>query len=358
MSSARIRDHLAAFGLSRKEIETYLAILRRGEATTGDVADAADVSQGYVYEVAEALADRGLVSVDESANPTVLRARPPGEAVGELSTRLTELESAVENVYNQSEQVEAGFEVVRSRQSVERRIERHVADAIDEVFVVLPAPTFGRMRGALADAVERGVFVYCLLVGPDLESVVADEDDFGEVARVLRTWDARAPVFVLRDAAAGVIGSRGALTDRHGDSYAVAFNQPEVAGGFYGDVMGNVWSMADERFVADPVPLPNSFDHFRNGVTTAAQHVQAGRELVADLRVRDVETGGERTFSDAPVVAARQNLVEPTTSSFPVENSLVIEVDGETASVGGDYSGFGPYYEDFAAVNLRLLEAD
>jgi len=356
MSSARIRDHLAAFGLSRKEIDTYLAILRRGEATTGDVADAADVSRGYVYEVAETLAERGLVIVDESEALTMLRARPPAEAVSELSTRLTELESAVENVYSQPEQVEADLEIVRTRATVQRRVERHITDARSELFLVLPATSFGRLHGALADAVDRGVFVYCLLVAPGLDDLSTGSDDIGQFARVVRTWDDSAPVFVLRDAEAGLIGSHSLLTGHRSGDYAVAFNQREVSAGFYGNVISNVWPMGDQQFVADPIPLPNSFDHFRNGVTTVAQHLDAGRDLVADVQAIDTETGSERTLSEVPITAVKQSLVDPSTATFPVENSLLVEVDGETASVGGDYSGISSYHEDFAAGNIRIIE--
>ncbi|MFC6975081.1 hypothetical protein ACFQL1_11090 [Halomicroarcula sp. GCM10025709] len=35
MSGDALRDHLATFGLSEKEIEAYLAVLKAGTATTG-----------------------------------------------------------------------------------------------------------------------------------------------------------------------------------------------------------------------------------------------------------------------------------------------------------------------------------
>ncbi|MFB6150562.1 MAG: TrmB family transcriptional regulator [Haloarculaceae archaeon] len=357
MSESRIRKHLAAFGFSGKEIDTYLAVLRRGQATTGDVAAAADVSQGYVYDVAETLVDRGLVTVDESASPTVLRARPAAEAVAELSTRLSDLQSAVEDVYSEPTAVDVGFEVVRSRQTVERRVERFLADATHEAFLVVPATAFERVREAVAAAVDRGVYVYLLLVAPDVDSVADTVGDFGRYATAVRTWDARPPVFALRDARAGLVGSHGVLTGRHGDDYAVAFGQPEVANGFYGYLVSNAWSMAEPRFLAEPPGLPAAFDFFRNGVTTAARHVAAGRDLVADVDVTDTTTGAQRSLEGVPVVEVRQNLVEPTTASFPIENALTVEADAGRASVGGDYAGFGAYYEEFAARGLTLREA-
>jgi sugar-specific transcriptional regulator TrmB len=357
MSESRIGDHLEAFGFSRTEIETYLAILRRGQATTGDVADAADVSQGYVYEVADRLVDRGLVTVDESASPTVLRARPAAEAVAELSSRLSDLQSAIEDVYSEPATVDVGFEVIRSRQTGERRIERFLADATHEVFLVVPATAFERVRESIAAARERGATVYLCLVAPDVDVVSDAVADFDEYATVVRTWDARPQAFVLRDNRAGLVGSHGVLTGRHGDEYAVAFGQPEVANGFYGNMVSNVWSMAEPHHLAAPPDLPATYDFFRNGVTAAAIHRKTGREVVADLTVRDTENGGERTLEGAPVREVRQSIVDPATTRFPIENAIVVETDTGPLSVGGDTAGFDPYYEDVAARELTLRAA-
>ncbi|MEF8884185.1 MAG: TrmB family transcriptional regulator sugar-binding domain-containing protein [Haloarculaceae archaeon] len=357
MSESRVAEHLSAFGFSRKEIDTYLAVLRQGEATTGEVAAAADVSQGYVYEVTETLVDRGLVTVDEGASPAVLRARPAGEAITELSRRLSDLQSAVEDVYSEPAAVDVGFEMVRSRRTVERRAERFLADATHEVFLVVPATAFERLREAVAAARERGATVYLCLVAPDVDVVADAIADFGQYATVARTWDARPQAFVLRDNRGGLVGSHGVLTGRHGDEYAVTFGQPEVANGFYGNMVSNVWSMADSRFVADPPTLPVAFEYFRNGVTAAARHLREGRDLVADVDVVDTGTGAERTLADVPVVEVRQSLVEPESAAFPVENALVVDTDQGRVTVGGDSAGFDPYFEDFAARELTLRAA-
>jgi len=357
VSESRIADHLAAFGFSRTEVDTYLAVLRRGEATTGEIATAADVSQGYVYEVTESLADRGLVTVDESATPTVVRARPAAEAVAELSRRLADLQSGIADVYSEPAASDLGFELVRSRGTVERRVERFLADATHEVFLVVPATAFERLREAVAAARERGVTVYLCLVAPDVKVVTDAVADFDRYATVVRTWDARPHVFALRDNREGLVGSHGVLTGRHGDEYAVVFGQPEITNGFYGNMVSNVWSMAESRFVADPLGLPASFEYFRSGVTAAARHLHAGRDLVADVDVVDTTTEGERTLTGVPVVEARQTLVAPETSRFPVENALVVEIEQGRVSVGGDSAGFDPYFEDFAARELTLREA-
>ena len=358
MGDTRIADHLAAFGFSRKEIDTYLAVLGRGEATTGEIATAADVSQGYVYDVVGSLVDRGLVTVDEAASPTVVRARPAGEAVAELSRRLSDLQSGIADVYGGSAATgEVSFEMLRSRGTVERRIERFLADATHEAFLVVPATAFERLREDVAAARERGVTVYLCLVAPDVDVVADAVADFGTYATVVRTWDARPHAFVIRDNREGLVGSHGVLTGGHGEEYAVTFGQPEITNGFYGNMVSNVWSMADSCFVADPPALPATFEYFRSGVTAAARHLHAGRDLVADVDVVDTDSDGERTLTDVPVVEARQTLVDPETSTFPVENALVVETDQGRVSVGGDSAGFDPYFEDFAARELTLREA-
>lgn len=357
MGERQIRETLSAFGLSEKEADAYMAVLGRGEATTRAVSEAAGVSQSYVYEIAAALAQRGLVTVDESATPTKLRARPPEEAVDALSMHLSAFETAVEDAYNEPPETETGFEKVHSSQTVERRLDRQLSRATDEVFAIVPATSFSVIADALADAVSRGLFVYCLLVGDSAESYLADMDDPGQYAHVVRTWDGRPPLFVVRDGIGGVLASHGILTSRHGDGYAIAFDQREVASGFFGNYVSNVWPMGEQRFVAEPPELPATYSQFRSGVTAAALHTTAGHDVVADLEVVAIEGGESRTIEDAPIREVRQNLVAPATNAFPIENALVVETDEGLASVGGQTSGLGPYYEEWGANSVTIKRA-
>ncbi|WP_225332839.1 TrmB family transcriptional regulator [Halomicrobium urmianum] len=354
MSESQLRDALSAFGLSEKEVDAYLAVVRRGEATTRAVSAAADVSQSYVYEIAGELANRGLVTVDESETPTVLRARPPEEVVDALSMHVTELESAVADLYSEPSRSGPGFEVVRSHRTVRRRAQSHVDRAEHDVFCLVPAESFDAVREQLAAAVDRGVDVYCLLAGPTAESLVDGFEDPGEYATVVRTWDGRPPAFVLRDGDAGVLASSGMLRGRSSENYAVAFDQPEVASGFFGNYVSNIWPMGTQRFVAEPPALPATFDYYRTGVTAAALHQTAGHDLWADLEGIEVESGDDHAFEDVRVREVRQSLVEPATYTFPTESAFVVETDDGLASVGGLTSGLGPYYEEYAVERVTL----
>ena len=352
MSADTLREHLGTFGLSAKEIDAYLAILRAGEATTGDVSTAADVSQGYVYEIAEALVDRDLVVVDETASPTVLRARPPEEALGALSSRLEDLRDSVESLYTAPADDGAAVEIVHSRATVRARIERYLDDATEEAFLVLPAPEIAPLEDALAAARDRGVFVYLLAVTP----LSAEDVDWPAAADVVRTWDAAPPVTVVVDERRGVFGAHGILSGRHGDDYALSFSQREVAGGFLGNVVANFWPMGEERHVTDPDPLPAAYDHLRTAATNAALHRAAGRDLLADVTLTGLDSS-ERTYERVPVAEVRQGLVGDPTNDFPMENSLVFETPEGRLSAGNTQGGIRPFYEGYGATAVTLYSA-
>lgn len=355
MTAERVREHLTAFGLSGTEVDVYLGVLGVGTATTGEIAEAADVSQGYVYEVVGALADRGLVTVDESTSPTTIHARPPAEALSGFTDRLDELERAIEEYYAERERP-AGFEVVHSRPTVRKRALDAIESADHELVVAIPAVEFDHLAAALADAVARGVVVYLLLAGPESEDTFEGIDEPGRYADVIRTWDAQPPAFVLADELQGVMGPYAILAGRHGEESALSFCQPEVGSGFFGNVVSNVWPMGTTRFVGDPDPLPARYGHLRSAITNAVRHREAGRDIAVDLVAEDTETGQRESFEDVPVVEIRQSLVGESTATFPMENSLVFEVDGGQRSVGNRGGGIDPFLEDYAAVEVTLRE--
>ena len=353
MTAEEVREHLTAFGLSETEVKVYLGVLRVGTATTGEIAEAADVSQGYVYEVVGTLSERGLVSIDESTSPTTIHALPPEEALSDLSERLSDLESAIEDTYEAGAGT-AGFEIVHSRPTVRRRAVAALESAESEAVVVVPATEFEHLREALSAAVDRGVFVYLLLAAPDAAATAADIEHPGDYAHVLRTWEAEPPVFVLADEFRGVMGSHAILRGRHGEETALSFAQAEVGSGFFGNIVSNVWPMGTTRFVADPDPLPATYKHLRTAVSNAVLHRERGRELVADLLVEDTATGERATFEGVDVVALRQSLLGESTADFPMENSLVFESGGQQLSVGNRGGGIKPFLEDFAAIEVTL----
>jgi hypothetical protein len=114
--------------------------------------------------------------------------------------------------------------------------------------------------------------------------------------------------------------------------------------------------MGTTRFVGVPDPLPASYGHLRSAITNAVLHRDAGRDLAVDLVVEDTTTGEHESFEGVPIVEIRQSLVGESTATFPMENSLVFEVDGRRRSVGNRGGGIDPFLEDYAAVEVTLRE--
>ncbi|WP_436933875.1 TrmB family transcriptional regulator [Halovenus marina] len=364
MSERTVREALQTIGLSEKEIEAYITVLKQESATMGTVAEAGNISQSYVYEIANRLADRDLLTIDESETPTVLRARPPGETADALTTRIESFEEAASSIYDRTATGKAGFEVINVPRTVRRRVTDHIETAETELLLVVPAQSLSRILDLLEAAQRRDVMVYCLLFGTEkaIEETLASLDRPAEYFDVLRGWSGYPSLLVLRDGVAGLFGTHNALANPD-DSHAFAFTQHAVGGMLSSHVISNVWPLGEEKMIAEPLDLPRSFTNFRTAVTTATLYLQSDTPLVADLSVIDLETRAETTFESAPVRSVKQALIEPTEYDIPIECALVIETDDGLATVGGNISPerpteMGPYFDDYGATDVTLRFAD
>ncbi|EMA45555.1 TrmB family transcriptional regulator [Halobiforma nitratireducens] len=80
---------LAELGLSSYEARAYVALARGGTMTADEVADAADVPTGRVYDVLNSLVDRSLARADDGRPRTYVHVEPD-EAVNRLKQRRVE----------------------------------------------------------------------------------------------------------------------------------------------------------------------------------------------------------------------------------------------------------------------------
>lgn len=355
MDDATLTDTLERLGLSDKEIATYLSILDHGEAKASTIAEDAGVSKRYVYSVGEELEKRGFVEVNDHAVPTTLRARPPDEVVEHVTSELQSLGPALSARYNRAVEAEQQFEVIKSHATILKRLRQAVDRAEHELALALPAEVLPEIEAELEAAVSRGVLVLCLLTGENLTEPPTDFDE-RPFASVLRTWNEPAPLIVTVDTQAGLFASHKAVTRTNADLQAIHIAQEQLVPIAVGSFFGNYWPMASEVAVATPHDLPQSFtgESFRNGVFAATQQLNAGIEATTTLEVRRV--GGPDTWETihGRVVGTQQNLIEPTSDTFAVQNGLEIEIetedDVERATVGGP----GAFVEDFECRSVRL----
>ncbi|MBX0322666.1 transcriptional regulator [Halomicroarcula sp. F13] len=338
-------DRLTQFGLSETEAETYLAVLERGSATVADVGSATDISTGYVYDLVESLADRGLVVVDDHRTPTQVRAVDPESAIESMTEELTDLESDLSERFTDTERDYPAIELVRARQTLYQRLETLIDDAEAEIFMMVPAPVADRLTGPLERARDRGVFVALLLGGGDSEAVERATD----VASVVRTWEPPVESLVVIDDEAAVTSDSSLLRGEHRDGdYGLVLEQSPKTAGAIGSQWFNFWAAGEEVASADPRPLPAEGLSFRHGVFVATKHAaETDIEVTADLF-----PGQDHATLTGTVVEIKQGLLEPTTYDFPVQNTLVLDVDGERVTVGGP----GAFVEDYSVKSLTIRE--
>ncbi|OYR46052.1 TrmB family transcriptional regulator sugar-binding domain-containing protein [Halorubrum sp. Eb13] len=355
MDDRTLNDLLRRFGLSDKEIDTYLSLLEHGEAKASTIADAAGVSKRYVYSVSESLADRGFVEVNDHVVPTTIRANPPDEVINRLRSDVDAIRPGLEERFSRVERRAEQFEVIKSRVTVIKRIRSLLDGAESEVALSVTAKHLPEVRESLADAVDRGVLV--LLVVSDAEGTSvgdagSDAVDLEGVASVVRTWSEAMPTLLTVDSAAGVVAPPELLRRSDTDRQAIHFSQEQLAPVIVGSFLGNYWPAATEAATAPPAPLPAEYENFRHTVLQATLRLRAGE-------TPRVTVGGRRTESDEAVelvgrvVEAKQGMVEPTNNEFPVQHSLVVETDDGTVTVGGK----GAFVEDVEA-DLVRIEAD
>ncbi|WP_144799567.1 TrmB family transcriptional regulator [Halorubrum depositum] len=359
MDDRTLNDLLRRFGLSDKEIDTYLSLLAHGEAKASTIADAAGVSKRYVYSVSESLADRGFVEVNDHVVPTTIRANPPDEVIDRLRSDVDAIRPGLEERFSRVERRAEQFEVIKSRVTVVKRIRSLLDDAESEVTLSIAADHLPEVRESLADAVDRGVLVLLVVSdvertsvgGADGEAVDSDGDavDLEGVASVVRTWGEAMPTLLTVDSAAGVVAPPELLRRSDTDRQAIRFSQEQLAPVIVGSFLGNYWPAASEVATAPPAPLPVEYENFRHAVLQATLRLRAGETPRVTVGGRWTESG-EAAEVVGRVVAAKQGTVEPTNNEFPVQHSLVVETDEGTVTVGGK----GAFVEDVEADLVRI----
>ncbi|WP_458188780.1 TrmB family transcriptional regulator [Haladaptatus sp. NG-WS-4] len=352
MTADTLREQLIVFGFSEKEIDVYFVALRHGEATAKEISDDSGVSIRYVYDVGERLADRGLVKLNDHASPTTIRALPPNEAIAGLRGKLESLESGLDDLYSATEPKTAQFDIIKSRQTVLKRIRTLIDAADSEVVLSVPATVVPDLRETLTDAVDRDVLVLLLVSGSSMRGTEIMYNQLEGVASAARVWAEDVPVMLSTDITSGLLGLHEILTGSNGDNEAVAVTEQQLAATIAGSFLSNYWPMAEEVFVTDPATLPLTYRNFRHTVLQAVLHRRAGNRIRARIDARNGVEQDETITGE--VVDVNQALVLPPTNSFPIENSLIVRTDAGEVSVGGP----GSFIEDYEAREVTLLEAE
>ena len=167
-------DAFERLGLTSYESKVFIALQRLGSGTARDVAEEADVPRSQVYSVADSLADRGLLEVQQS-NPIRYRPVTVEEAQNTLRDRFeTEQERAfeyVEAVREKAARTEEREDIwtVRGRSHVDDRVVGLLESAEERVI-------FGtRLSTLLTHEIER-VLEERVDAGVDVTTISASDE--------------------------------------------------------------------------------------------------------------------------------------------------------------------------------------
>lgn len=357
-------EQLERFGLTESEAAVYLALVDRGRAKPSELASETDISTSYVYQIAEGLEQEGLAVVDDHQTPTTIRANPPDESLSSLMDEMENTLSAVQRRFSQPTNDAGSLETIQSRQTALKRLRSHIENTESELFLSLPYETTVDVADTLRDAVDRGVFVLLAVAADDDEISGADLDG---VATAIRQWVRGMNVYLVSDMNQGLVAPSAVFGWAHGGSEAVSFNHFAIAVAVEAAFLGAIWRASEEVMLQSPSDEPRTHQSMRPAVYDATVRLRAGRTVRAEVTARptlseDILVGSQEvspSWDDRPertltgtVVETRQNLVDPLTSDFALENGIVLETDEGRITVGGQ----GAFLEDYVAEEITLFE--
>ncbi|WP_101296103.1 TrmB family transcriptional regulator [Halegenticoccus soli] len=345
-----LREELGDFGFSDKEIDVYLALLSRGEATTSTISEDADVSQQAVYNITDRLEDRGFVHVNDHASPKTIRAVPPEESMAQLSKRIDAITPILTDRFNDTKPQTPELKMVKSQETAIKRLRNAITQAQQEVIVAIPEHVYPDIEAELHAALERDLLIFLFV--QDVDNLEEARNRFADAASVVRCWKESILFLYATDTQsanpatnqAALIGDAQLLVGKHKSGDGVAVSERHLAGSVHGVYFSAYWPAGTEVFITDPDPLPKTFEWFRQAVFQAMLHQNAGTDLWAEI---DTTTG--ETIS-GKVSQIRQALVKPTTNAYTLETSFYLETDAGEISVGGQNA----ILEDYEATTVTL----
>jgi sugar-specific transcriptional regulator TrmB len=317
------------FDLNDYEIDAYLAVLEHGQLSASEIADRTDIPQPRVYDTVRSLAERGLVTLQES-RPIQALAVDPEEAFADAHTSLEALIADLEARYTEPAQETGAVSLVKSRSSVLRYLEEVIEAAEYELVCSLTPALLERFESELAARREAGVTIELLLT-PAAEALSPNEFDYRAVAtRARARRGITTPVLAVADGNYSTYATQDAIAPE-GDRYGVVFNRSALGflvSGFFNTVL---WTtarpLASNGFEGS---FPRRYASIRRCVKDLSERRDSGanEELHATVDGRDVATGERLTVSGD--VAAVSLLDGEQSATLEIETS-----EGETVSVGG-----------------------
>jgi sugar-specific transcriptional regulator TrmB len=169
-------EALTALGLTEYEAQCFVALTQLSQGTAKEISRIADVPQSRVYDVTEQLHHKGLIDIEE-ADPQRYFALPVQAAADRLRQEYSDhLETITEQLQTleSRQQDEDGAWTIANREDVLTRLQMHIDNATDEVYIsiaheaLLETP----LLNALGTAHNQDISIYVEIPSESLQDEI------------------------------------------------------------------------------------------------------------------------------------------------------------------------------------------
>jgi sugar-specific transcriptional regulator TrmB len=334
METEALVETLEEAGLSPYQASAYVALLEFGTAPVTTLADASGVPGPRIYDVVDALSERGYV---ESYEQETVKARAHDSAamVDDLRARADRLESAADEIEDRWEQPTLDrmqTSTVTRFQTVVDRARLFVEEAETRVHVSVTPDHLDQLRDALTDAHERGVAVHVLVhTAPGVDPPASDT--VAGLCREARHRGLQTPFVALVDRRRACFSHPPHVSDRYG----VLVDDPVHTFVFHWYFMTCLWDHARPLYSDRGRTPPFEYVDLRQFVRDVEPLLDDSASVAVRVEGTDLETGDDRTVAGtvAAVRSARSTSEEIPHVSVAGQVTLVVETDEGRVRVGG-----------------------
>jgi sugar-specific transcriptional regulator TrmB len=338
MDEKEIKSLLREFGLNEYEVRAYLALIRSGPLTAGELATLSKVPQPRIYDVIRTLMAKGFVTTSQGRPKRVIPLNPESvmNAIKQrYNERIEALKSALEEIYTPHGEIGSVI-VVKSRITLEDYVRKAIKNTRFHMSIAVPREFLKKLEMDLGKKKENNVRINLFVYG---------ENDVPPVANEIRIRDVPDPIIIIQDRDMGVYLPYEALTggsSLHGYGLIIQDN--------------NLLFMLDRYFYHALWPTGRVVYREERALKLPREYIHI-RELVSDLRrfnIRNakVEVFGRFVRSGEPVHIVGR-VVEFYEDEGKVISNITVETqDGERHVVGG----WNASLEDIEAERIILFE--